>query len=55
MKQSRILSKFEEHGIPKKNKTLERHIFLYVPTTKQTIDQYVTELKTLNKNCILGT
>ena len=50
-----ILEKFERYCTPKKNTTYERHkFFTRVQRSEETIDQYVTELRTMTKNCEFG-
>ena len=51
----KILEKFEEYCTPRKNITLERHIFnTRVQRTGETIDQYVTDLRKKANSCEFG-
>lgn len=55
MKLDKILEKFEEYCIPKRNVTFERHkFFTCVQKTGETVDQYVTELRNRSKTCEFG-
>lgn len=55
MSLAKILEKFEEYCIPKRNVTFERHrFFTCVQKTGETIDQYVTELRNRSKTCEFG-
>ena len=50
-----IVQKFETYCTPKKNTTYERHkFFTRNQKSDETIDQYVTELRTMAKNCEFG-
>ena len=50
-----VTKKFEEYFIPKRNVTYERHCFFMRNQLQgETIDQYVTELRTLEKTCEFG-
>lgn len=50
------MHKFEEYCIPKCNVTYERHrFFTCVPKPKESIDQYITKLRTIAKTCDFGT
>lgn len=54
-KLKKILEKFEAYCTPKRNTTYERHkFFTRVQRSDETIDQYVTELRTMAKNCEFG-
>ena len=47
-----VLEKFEEHFTPRKNVTLERFYFNNCSQNlDETIDQNVTRLKALSRNC----
>uniref|UniRef100_A0A8C4RHI8 Gypsy retrotransposon integrase-like protein 1 n=1 Tax=Erpetoichthys calabaricus TaxID=27687 RepID=A0A8C4RHI8_ERPCA len=55
MKLDVILDKFERYCIPKRNVTFERHkFFTCIQKQGETIDQYVTELRTRSKTCEFG-
>ena len=50
-----LFSKFEVYCKPKQNVTIERYRFnTRVQTKHETIDQYLTELKLIAKNCSFG-
>ena len=50
-----LVAKFEEYCIPKKNITHERHMFnLRKQKPDESVEQFVTELKRLAKNCEYG-
>jgi hypothetical protein len=50
-----LVAKFEEYCIPKKNVTHERHMFnLRKQKPDESVEQFVTELKRLAKNCEYG-
>lgn len=54
-KLKKILEKFEAYCTPKRNTTYERHkFFTRVQRSDETIDQYVTELRTMAKNSEFG-
>lgn len=54
-KLEKILEKFEAYCTPKRNTTYERHkFFTRVQRSDETIDQYVTQLRTMAKNCEFG-
>ncbi|XP_062610112.1 uncharacterized protein LOC134271904 [Saccostrea cucullata] len=54
-KLDKIIEKFEAYCMPKKNTTYERHkFFTLMQKPDETMDQYVTELRTKAKNCELG-
>lgn len=55
IKLDKIMEKFEEYCIPKRNVTFERHrFFTCVQKTGETVDQYVTELRNRSKTCEFG-
>lgn len=55
MKLKSVMEKFEDYCTPKKNITYCRHrFFTCVPKSDDTIDQYVTELRTRAKLCDFG-
>ena len=55
-KVSAIMAKFEAHCNPRKNITWERHLFnTRNQQPGETIDQYVTDLRTKAKTCEFGT
>ena len=50
-----LIAKFEAYCLPKKNVTHERHLLnLRKQKPDESIDQFVTELKRLAKNCEYG-
>ena len=50
-----LFMKFETYCKPKQNITVERYRFnMRVQESSKTIDQYVTELKLIAKNCVYG-
>ena len=50
-----LFSKFEEYCKPKQNVTIERYRFnTRTQGEYETVDQYVTELKLISKNCSFG-
>ena len=50
-----LIAKFEAYCLPKKNVTHERHLLnLRKQKTDESIDQFMTELKRLAKNCEYG-
>ena len=50
-----VMKRFEEYFIPKRNVTYERHCFFMRNQLQgEAIDQYVTELRTLEKTCEFG-
>ena len=54
-KVDKISEKFEAYCSPKRNTTYERHkFFTLMQKPDETIDQYVTELRTKAKNCEFG-
>ncbi|PIK56894.1 hypothetical protein BSL78_06220 [Apostichopus japonicus] len=51
-----VMQKFETYCTPKRNITYERHrFFTCLPQSDDTIDQYITELRTRAKTCEFGT
>ena len=55
LKLGKVLQKFEEYCTPKKNVTYERHRFFTRSQNEgETIDQYVTELRSRAKSCAFG-
>ena len=55
MELDKILEKFEDYCIPKRNVTFERHrFFTCVQKTGETVDQYVTDLRNRSKTCEFG-
>lgn len=52
---NKVLEKFDEFCNPKKNTTYERYVFnCRKQKCGETIDDYVTDLKTLSQNCEYG-
>lgn len=50
-----LFAKFEEYCKPKQNITIERYRFnSRVQGKLETVDQYITELKLISKNCSFG-
>ncbi|CAB3981708.1 PREDICTED: uncharacterized protein K02A2.6-like [Paramuricea clavata] len=50
-----LIQKFEDYCIPKQNTTMQRYIFnKRVQGETESVDQYVTELRLLAKNCRFG-
>ena len=50
-----LISAFDGYCIPKSNETLERyHFFTRSQSTSESIEQYVTALRTLSKTCNFG-
>ena len=50
-----LVAKFEAYCLPKKNVTHERHLFnLRKQKPEESVEQFVTELKRLAKNCEYG-
>ena len=55
MELDKILEKFEDYCILKRNVTFERHrFFTWVQKTGETVDQYVTDLRNRSKTCEFG-
>ena len=55
MKLNIVLQKFEDYCLPRKNLVYEMHKFIsYKLKPGESIDQFVTELKTRAKTCELG-
>ena len=56
MKVDKIIEKFKAYCNPRKNITYERHVFnTRNQKAGQSIDQYVTDLRTKAKTCEFGT
>ena len=50
-----LIKKFEEYGIPKQNTTMQRYKFnKRIQSDAELVDQYITELRLLAKDCRLG-
>lgn len=54
MKVSKMLMKFEEVCVPKRNETLRENFFTSMKKTDDTIEQSVTEFRKLSKTCDFG-